>query len=156
MDFGRSSHNYSKLFFNMNYRQSLSRELANLQLASPSTSSPTVSRSSRRSHLPEAAEKSANHHKTNEYRRSVGGSSNNSSSSRPILKPRRRGGRSIDGAGFGSRQQDDSDTENIRVEADASTSHQQQQHQQLVPAYKLAEVEKKCEDLTNKLKVTYF
>ena len=65
-----------------------------------------------------------------------------SNSSRPILKPKRRG-HSLGGGGG----HDESDTENIRED---STSSQQQQ---LVPAHKLAEVEKKCEDLTNKIKV---
>ena len=53
---------------------------------------------------------------------------------RPVLKPKRRG-RSIDGLG-----RDDSDTENIS--------------DNMVSAAKLAEVEKKCQDLTNKLKVS--
>ena len=57
------------------------------------------------------------------------------SSGRPVLKPSRRK-RSIEGLG-----RDDSDTENIS--------------DNMVPAAKLAEVEKKCQDLTNKLKVRY-
>lgn len=52
---------------------------------------------------------------------------------RPVLKAKRRG-RSIDGLG-----RDDSDAENIAED--------------MVPASKLAEVEKKCQDLTNQLKV---
>ncbi|XP_023336159.1 uncharacterized protein LOC111707307 [Eurytemora carolleeae] len=54
------------------------------------------------------------------------------SSGRPVLKPSRRK-RSIEGLG-----QDDSDMENIS--------------DNMVPAAKLAGVEKKCQDLTNKLK----
>ena len=57
------------------------------------------------------------------------------SSGRPVLKPLRHK-RSIEGLG-----RDDSDTENIS--------------DNMVPAAKLAEVEKKCQDLTNKLKVSY-
>ncbi len=115
---GSGSDNYTL------YRQSLSRELASLQLESPS---PT--RFSRRSNA--AARKG-------ECRRSSGGNSR-----RPILKPRRRGGRSVDGGGSSS------DTENM-AEEDSNS------RQQLVPAYKLAEVEKKCADLTNKLRVRQF
>jgi hypothetical protein len=50
----------------------------------------------------------------------------------------------VDGGGGGS-----SDTENMAEEDNNS-------RQQLVPAYKLAEVEKKCADLTNKLRVRQF
>lgn len=108
-------------------RQSLSRELASLQLQSPQP----ATRASRRSGGNRSARK--------ECRRS--GSNNNSR--RTILKPRRMG-RSIDGGGS---RQDDSDTENIEENVSSG------QQQQLVPAHKFAEVEKKCEDLTNKIKV---
>jgi hypothetical protein len=47
-----------------------------------------------------------------------------------------------------SGRQDESDTENI---SDDVTGLPQQQ---LVPSHKLAAVEKKCEDLTNKMKVS--
>jgi hypothetical protein len=49
----------------------------------------------------------------------------------------------VDGGGGSS------DTENMAEEDNNS-------RQQLVPAYKLAEVEKKCADLTNKLRVRQF
>ena len=57
-------------------------------------------------------------------------------SGRQLLKPKRRG-RSVEGLG-----RDDSDTANM---ADGG----------MVPATKLAEVEKKCQDLTNQLRVCF-
>ena len=65
---------------------------------------------------------------TRSSRRSVAGG-------RQLLKPKRRG-RSVDGLG-----RDDSDTENMDDGGG------------MVPATKLAEVEKKCQDLTNQLRV---
>lgn len=116
-------------------RQSLSRELASLQLQTPP---PPAGRASRRSTANEPACRRSAAAKT--CRRS--GSNSSSSSSRPVLKPKRRG-HSLGGV---AGRHDESDTENIRDE------DEEEEGQQLVPSYKLAEVEKKCEDLTNKIK----
>ena len=112
-------------------RKSLSRELANLNLESPLASTTTNSRQSRRSTTLAASTTV----KTAEKE-----------------KLQRKGRRSIEGLGH-----EDSDTENDDKIGGNGGRHVAtgSLDEEMVPASRLAEVEKKCEALTQKLKVRF-
>ncbi len=110
-------------------RKSLSRELANLNLESPLATTTTNSRQSRRS-------------------TTLAASTNVKIAEKEKLQ--RKGRRSIEGLGH-----EDSDTENDDKIGCDSGRHiaTGSLDEKMVPASRLAEVEKKCEALTQKLKV---
>jgi len=113
--------------------KSISRELANLKMESPMACGPRSRRSTQ-----------------------ITGSSAAAAVLTPLRQMKSKGRRSIEGLGH-----EDSDSENCddsvsRVAADPSlpaTVEPQNTSEPLVPASKLAEVEKRCEDLTRRLKM---